>query len=563
MEKILIKPGPIERLTQVLEILVSFESSSERNVFCLLIRDACAMPNHLIFPFVIRFIPPTFARHSVETAIHQLRVTLTRLFIHLFTNGRANPLAHKNVESHACCADRATKTPNIVISSMTRMIITTPRNHREEIKEDRVTRTSEVGANGVGSPSSIMTLQSRGRKRSCIEGGERMRKRVKELEERRMADRYSEEQERDAESREEKKSRRRQRNSIGATNAKQLDATFFVIINNTLFDAHVKYQDNQDQQTPSWLFSYRFLLLRSVSLKYEMTHRRLSNFITESDFNGDNLEYRASANAFALLLSGHTRRSLKIIEHANARSQNARKHLKGETVLGMVQIGNSSKLISTFVRLALPFRWPSGSGIRVGIYWKKEAESADVAISLPTASVRNEPSQNTLVPRGNQKEEKEKNLAGQTQEKEDEDHDDDDHDDDDGDEDDAALLSLFALKPVTFGITRLLVKSANDTRGGFLTRWLTARESANLCSFSYSRKCFLAHPVYMRARKKRTLDETIIITLRYGTLAIVRRTRSLVAKVLKYWSATLCRVDVEDRKTGKLYDTSFRSAKNY
>ncbi|KAK1120402.1 hypothetical protein K0M31_012383 [Melipona bicolor] len=100
--------------------------------------------------------------------------------------------------------------------------------------------------------------------------------------------------------------------------------------------------------------------------------------------------------------------------------------------------------------LALPFRWPSGSGIRVGIYWKKEAESADVAISLPTASVRNEPSQNTLVPRGNQKEEKEKNLAGQTREKEDEDHDDDDDDDNDGDgngdgdEDDAALLSLFA-----------------------------------------------------------------------------------------------------------------------
>ncbi|KAK1120405.1 hypothetical protein K0M31_012386 [Melipona bicolor] len=75
-----------------------------------------------------------------------------------------------------CCADRATKIPNIVISSMTRMIITIPTNHREEIKEDRVTRTSEAGANGVGRPSSIMTLQSRGRKRSCIEGGERMRK---------------------------------------------------------------------------------------------------------------------------------------------------------------------------------------------------------------------------------------------------------------------------------------------------------------------------------------------------------------------------------------------------
>ena len=30
------------------------------------------------------------------------------------------------------------------------MIITIPTNHPEEIKVDRVTRTSEVGANGVG-----------------------------------------------------------------------------------------------------------------------------------------------------------------------------------------------------------------------------------------------------------------------------------------------------------------------------------------------------------------------------------------------------------------------------
>lgn len=52
------------------------------------------------------------------------------------------------------------------------MIITIITNHREQIKRDRVTRISEVGVNRgtmvEGSPS-IMMLQSRGRKCSCIE----------------------------------------------------------------------------------------------------------------------------------------------------------------------------------------------------------------------------------------------------------------------------------------------------------------------------------------------------------------------------------------------------------